>query len=448
VEIQKTIDSTYKTPILPLLNLIAIANTVFKGSFFMCARLQQLKPFKLLRPISTGLVLLLCSSVFADTGKPIAAHSLVMKQVMTQVATQVVERTIGPHGEAPTPYTQVRITATDIARLKAKKASAAIVMHTSSEFSSAVIAGIKKGLSELGIQVLAVTDADMDPKKQRADVETVLTLKPDLIIALVIDPVSGEIAFQQAVRQGVKLVFISNPPQGFQAGRHYAGIVTDDLFGMGKAAAEMLADSIAAQGDVAVLHHAANYYVTNQRDQAVKTVLRRYPNIRIVADKGIANPAEAEMIAAAILTQHPKIKAIYAPWDAIAEGVIAALRSAGRKDVKVVTMDLGAATALDMLKTGNMAGIVSDLPYDMGTTLASMGGLALLDKTTPAFVTVDAVKVTPANLKAQWQKALARPLPPILESALRKNLSKQIVPTPGAIPIPLTKTLPPTKVHP
>jgi ribose transport system substrate-binding protein len=324
----------------------------------------------------------------------------------------------GPAGAAATAPGQVRLGAEDAASLRGRGYTAALLMHTSSEFSRALCAGAGAVFKELGIKVVAQTDAEMDPKKQRSDLETVLALKPDIIVSLVIDPVSGAVAFRQALRQGAKLVFISNAPQGFRHGRDYAGIVTDDLAGMGAAAAKLLADSIGGSGEVAVIHHAANYFVTNQRDAAVRRELARYPAIRVVAEPGIANPNDGEVVAAAILTQHPRVKAIYAPWDLIAEGVTAALRAAGRRDVKVVTMDLGAANALDMVKRGNMAGIVSDMPYDMGRSLATMGALAMLGRPTPAFVTYAATPVTPANLAEQWPLALRRPAPAALRKAL------------------------------
>lgn len=328
----------------------------------------------------------------------------------------------GPHGELPTPYAEVTLKPIDIATLKRKSYRAALVMHTSSDFSSALIAGARKAFAELGITVVAVTDADMDPKKQRTDLETVMALKPDLIVSLVIDPVSGAVAFRPVVAAGVKLVFISNVPQGFLPGRDYAGIVTDDYVAMGQTAADVLAKSINGKGDVALIHHAANYFVTNQRDAAVKQALARYPGIRVVAARGIANQQDGEAIASALLTQFPAISAIYAPWDSIAEGVTAAARAAGRRDLKVVTMDLGAANALDMVKGGNMAGIVSDLPYDMGQTVARMGGLALLGQPAPAFVTVDALRVDSANLATQWQRALGRALPSaVTQAAARKG---------------------------
>ncbi|MFC0170781.1 substrate-binding domain-containing protein [Pseudoduganella danionis] len=327
----------------------------------------------------------------------------------------------GPHGEQPTPYAAVVLKASDIAALKRKPYRAALVMHTSSDFSSALIAGARKGFAELGISVVAVTDAGMDPQKQRTDLETVMALKPDLIVSLVIDPVSGAIAFRPVVAAGVKLVFISNVPQGLVHGRDYAGIVTDDYLAMGQTAADMLASSIKGKGDVALIYHAANYFVTNQRDAAVKQALARYPGIRVVATRGISNQQDGEVIASAILTQYPKLSAIYAPWDSIAEGVTAAARAAGRRDLKVVTMDLGAANALDMVKGGNMAGIVSDLPYEMGQTVARMGGLALLNRPAPAFVTVDAVRIDSANLSTQWQRALNRELPAAVVQAVARK---------------------------
>jgi len=332
---------------------------------------------------------------------------------------QILSR--GPHGEQPTPYAELALKPADIAALKRKAYRAALVMHTSSDFSNALIAGARKGLDELGIRVVAVTDAGMDPQKQRTDLETVMALKPDLIISLVIDPVSGAVAFRPVVAAGVKLVFISNVPQGFLPGRDYAGIVTDDYYAMGQTAAELLASSIHGKGEVALIYHAANYFVTNQRDAAVRQALARYPGIRVVASRGIANQQDGEAIAAAILTQFPTISAIYAPWDSIAEGVTAAARAVGRRDLKVVTMDLGAANALDMAKGGNMAGIVSDLPYDMGRTVARMGGMALLGRPTPPFVTVDALRVDSANLAVQWQRALNRELPAAVTQAVARK---------------------------
>jgi ribose transport system substrate-binding protein len=260
----------------------------------------------------------------------------------------------------------------------------------------------------------------MDANKQRTDIATALALKPDIIVTLVIDPVSGAVALRQATDRGVKAVLVSNLPIGFVHGKDYAGIVTDDLFVMGKSVAEMIGDSLGGKGEVALMFHDADYYVTNQRDRAVETVLRRdYPGIKIVTKQGIVNPSDGEIITSAILTQYPNVNAIYAPWDSIAEGTVAAVRTSGKKNVGVFTIDLGANIAMDMVTAGNMKGIVVNLPYVLGETLAKMGALSVLGKSTPAFVTVPAIKVTKSNIQAEWQRSLNRPLPAEIQQAIK-----------------------------
>ena len=255
-------------------------------------------------------------------------------------------QTVGPQGEKPTWFSDLKLTNSEKQQIRNGHYKAAYLLHTTSDFTNALLAGAKDAFKDLGIELVVTTDAGMDSTKQKTDVETALALKPDLILTLVIDPVSGAEAFRPAVQKGVKLVFMSNLPVGYVQGKDYVSIVTDDLFGMGKAAAEMLADSMGKKGNVAWLYHDASYYVTNQRDNAFKTVLQKsYPQMKIVAEKGIANPADAEAIAAALITQHPEINAFYVPWDTPAEGVVAACRAAKRPDIKVVTLDLGANNA-------------------------------------------------------------------------------------------------------
>jgi len=305
-----------------------------------------------------------------------------------------VYETKGPQGEAPTSYQSVVISNADAETIRNSKYKAAILMHETSDFVNAIISGAQDTFKNLNIDVVAVTDANYDSNKQRADIETALALKPDIILTLVVDPVSGAQALRQAVSQGVKIVLMSNLPSGFVHGRDYAGIVTDDLFAMGQAVAQMIGDDLKGKGEVALMYHAADYYVTNQRDKAVEAVLRRdYSGIKIVTKQGVADPAQAEAVTSAILTQYPKVNAINAPWDTIAEGSVAAVRTSGKKNVGVFTMDLGANNVMDMVTTGIIKGVAADLPYVLGETMAKIGALAKLGRPTPAFTVVPAIKI-------------------------------------------------------
>ncbi len=328
--------------------------------------------------------------------------------------------TKGPSGEDPTDSSAVVLSDEDVAAIQAGKFKVALLMHESSDWVNAVLAGAKDRFAELGFEVVAVTDAEQDPNKQRTDIETTLALKPDVIVTLVIDTVSSSVALKQAVDQGVKVVLISNLPQNFVQGTDYVGIVTDDLYAMGKNVAEMIGDDLGGKGDVALMYHDANYYVTNQRDEAVEAVLRKeYPEINIVTKRGIVNASDSEALASAILTQFPNVQAIYAPWDVLAEGVVAAARTAGNSNLGVYTIDIGANNAMDLAKGGNMKGIVADLPYELGRTLGNMSGLAVLDKEAPAFVTVPAIKIKKDNLAAAWLESLNREVPAEIAAALQ-----------------------------
>lgn len=328
--------------------------------------------------------------------------------------------TEGPSGETPTDSSEVVLTDEDVSAIKEGNYKVAILMHESSDWVNAVLAGAQDRFAELGFNVVAVTDAEQDPNKQRTDIETTLALQPDVIVTLVIDTVSSSVALKQAIDQGVKVVLISNLPQDFVQGKDYVGIVTDDLYAMGKNVAEMIGDDLGGKGDVALMYHDANYYVTNQRDEAVEAVLRKeYPEINIVTKRGIVNASDSETLASAILTQYPSVQAIYAPWDVLAEGVVAAARTTGNDNVGVYTIDIGANNAMDLAKGGNMKGIVADLPYELGKTLANMSGLAVLDKEAPAFVTVPAIKITKANLAEAWLESLNRDIPTEISDALK-----------------------------
>lgn len=328
--------------------------------------------------------------------------------------------TVGPQGEQAATHDQIELSPSDKEAVRSGKFKAAICLHQTTVWTKAVTNGIRDTFNDLGIEIVAITDAEMDSQKQTTDIETVLALRPNIIITLPIDPVSAASALRPAIEQGVKIVLLSNLPTGFVHGKDYAAIVTDDLFQMGKSVAEMIGDALGGKGRVALLYHDANYYVTNQRDLAVKAVLQRdYPGIEIVAERGIADPNDGNVVASALLTQYPNLDAIYAPWDTIAEGVVAAARSVSSK-VQIFTIDLGNTSAMDMARGGNMKGIVADLPYVLGQKLAEVGALSVLGRETPPFVTVPAVKIDRGNLAEMWPEVMNEPLPQDIANVLSR----------------------------
>ncbi|HSK96764.1 MAG TPA: substrate-binding domain-containing protein [Euzebyales bacterium] len=329
-----------------------------------------------------------------------------------------------PHGNPATPVTELELTDDEIAEVRAGGHTAAHLWAGAGEWYNAIDAGASDRFAELGVEVVTRTDAQFDPATQANDAGSALALQPDVLLTLIVDPVSGAEAFRPAVEQGVELVLADNGAQGYQPGDQYVSIVTGDHFGMGEAASELMAEALDGEGQIGMIFHDADFFVTNNRDNAFRAAIeQRFSEIVIVDAKGFVQENATAEAADAMLTQHPDIDGIYVAWDVAAEGVIETLRAAGRDDVAVVTHDLGATNAVDMAQGGNLYGTVADLPYDAGQAMATLAAYGLLDEPAPPFVAVDFVKVTRDNLADAWQRSLNKDLPDEVTRALEATAS-------------------------
>ena len=113
------------------------------------------------------------------------------------------------------------LTPDELAKVKAKHATAALVFHYGgNDWSNAQEAALKAQFAAEGIEVIAVTDAGFKPEKQVADIETVMAKKPDIIVSIPVDAVATAAAYKAAADKGVKLVFMDNVPKGFAPARN------------------------------------------------------------------------------------------------------------------------------------------------------------------------------------------------------------------------------------
>ena len=340
---------------------------------------------------------------------PLALAALLAASGSSQAAPKP---TSGPHGEAATPAAQLTLTPEQEAAVRAGGFTAALVWHTSSDYTTAVNAGAMDELQRLGIEVVAQTDAGFDAAKQMSDVETVMAKQPSLILSLPVDPETAPEAYAPAQAAGTKLVFVDNSPNGYVQGKDYVTVVSDDLAQMGAKAGQAMAEVIGSKGKIGYVFHDADFYVTNQRDQAFRqTILDEYPDITIAVEQGLADPARAEDIANALVTKHPDLDGIYVTWAEPAELVLAALRNAGNTHTKIVTLDLSEPLALDMVQGGNVAAIVADEAYAIGVGVARAGALGLLGQTVEPFFVVDALAVTSDTVRDGWNRSLHRDPP-------------------------------------
>lgn len=313
----------------------------------------------------------------------------------------------GPNGEDGTSAVDINLTQEQYDQIKEKNLKAAMLWAGASEWYNAMTDGAKAEFEKMGIEIVAISDAQFDPSKQATDIETTMALQPDIILTLPVDPVSGTRAFQPAVDAGCKIVFADNGVDDYKAGDQYVSIVTGDQYGMGRAAAKLMADSIGNKGKIGIIYYDVDFLVTNNRDnEFVRTIINDYPDIEIVAMSGFSAENATGEVAAAMLTQNPDLNGIYVSWDVAAEPVVSELKAGGYKDCKVVTMDLGGNNDLDMAQGGNVYGKVADMPFQIGETMAKIAAMDILGEEAPAYVLSGTVSMTKDNMVEAWNQSL------------------------------------------
>jgi ribose transport system substrate-binding protein len=371
------------------------------------------------------LALTACSSS-GDNGQTDGVDAAIVAQVdaaLAELDGQVLS--LGPNGETPSGFETTELTDEEVAQIQAGGYTAAIVMHYSgNDWSTAQIEGLKAEFARLGVEVVAVTDADFKPEKQVSDIETVMALNPDIIVSIPTDPVATSAAFKKAAAAGIKIVFMDNVPADMVGGKDYVSVVSADNKGNGVVSAHLFAKALNGKGKVGLIYHDADFFVTKQRYDGFKETLSQYPGIEIVEEKGIGGPdfaGDAQAAATAMLTKHADLDGIWGVWDVPAEGIMAAAREAGRTDLKIATQDLGTNVAIQLAKNELIVGLGAQRPYDQGVAEARLAAAAVIGKTgLPNFVALGALPVSHDNVLEAWKTVYSADAPASVKDAFVK----------------------------
>ncbi|QDI91930.1 sugar ABC transporter substrate-binding protein [Salicibibacter halophilus] len=326
----------------------------------------------------------------------------------------------GPHGEQADSAHELELSEEEIQEIRDGEYTAAIAMHyAGNDWSQAQINGLEDTFEELGIEITNVTDAQFSVEKQMNDIETILANQPDILVSIPVDPISTVGAYQLALDAGVDLIFMDEVPEGFTPEEDYTSVVSADNFGNGVVAAHLMAEKLNEEGDIGVIYHDADFFVTAQRVEAFEqTIEEDYPNINIASRDGIGEPEDGESVASSMLTRDPNLDGMFVVWDVPAEGAIAAADSAGHDDLVMTTIDLGANVGLDMARDGNIQGVGAQLPYDQGVAEAILAGYEILDKEAPPYVAVPALDVTRENIDESWNLIYNENVPQDIEDEM------------------------------
>lgn len=117
---------------------------------------------------------------------------------------------------------------------------------------------------------------------------------------------------------------------------------------------ESFAEAMGGTGDYAELVGKESDTNASIRSKGYHSVLDLYPGLKLVSRQSANwDQAQAFTVTQSILQAHPNVKGIIAGNDTMALGAVAALESAGRRDVVVVGFD-GSNDARDAILAGRM----------------------------------------------------------------------------------------------
>ncbi len=329
---------------------------------------------------------------------------------------------LGPNGEEPVDVSSLAdlLTEEDAEKLKRGKFTAAICFHyMAADWSQLQMQGCKAVLQKYGVKVVAVTDAELKTEKQISDYETVIQMKPDLLITLPMDRDATASVLRKAAESGIVISLMDTVPTGFKHPDDYAGMVSADNYTNGRVAAEILAEHLGGKGQVAIFDNKHSMFHTDARSRAAREVFAKYPEIEIVAQEKVGTTEEAAAKAESLLVAHPELKGLWTVWDGAGMAAAAVIENLGRKTV-VTTVDLSHDSAYSIATGGALIGTGSQHPYDQGIAEAMIGLAALLKKPTPAYVNVPGERVTRGSMKRSWYRAFRSPMPPEIRAALEK----------------------------
>lgn len=165
-------------------------------------------------------------------------------------------RSVGPDGEAAVDASTIELTDDQIAQIKEGGYTAAICLHYGgNDWSTSQQKGLEDTFGELGIEIVAVTDANFSAETQVSNIETVMAKKPDILVSIPTDATATADAYKQAAAAGIKIVFMDQRANGLEAGKDYVSVVSADNYGNGYASGTVLGDALGGKGKVAMVYY-------------------------------------------------------------------------------------------------------------------------------------------------------------------------------------------------
>jgi ribose transport system substrate-binding protein len=273
------------------------------------------------------------------------------------------------------------------------KTVAYVPITMAANITSSWAAGIKRALEPLGVKFV-IRDGNFDIDATSQAITNLIDQKVDVLIVQNTDVQAFAKLYRKAQQAGIYVVQI-----GMQSVVQTDGYAGPDWTSLGeKMAAAAIAKCGAAagkSGKVALVQGAVTsangIFVT----QAIEAAFKSHPDMKIVANQGSDwDPSKAHAIATTALQQNPDLCAFLGYWEDEDQGVVAAVKEAGKTgEVLVISSGIGEQKSCDMVSNGSF-----DLYYDYDSRIVAqeiVDTISSLLQTRPKAGGAKALQITP-----------------------------------------------------
>ena len=262
--------------------------------------------------------------------------------------------------------------------------------------------GVRAGVEQMAKKMNATVRQYVPTKPNNitegmSQLEDVGVTKPNLVLFMPIDPKAQLPTIKRLIDSGTPVLNYND-----KAGEApYLAFVGQDDYKLGYDIARTLFDHLGGKGNVVILEGIKGSNTGDERKRGFDAALKEYPNIKLLASQ----PANFQRLLGLqvmenLIQQFSDINGVISAADASALGAAEALKSAGRGNVPVVSIN-GVPEAVEAVKNGSLLAIAEFNGFKIGCVATEIGLRAIRGEKTPKRLLIPGAIITKANF-AEW----------------------------------------------
>jgi ribose transport system substrate-binding protein len=271
-----------------------------------------------------------------------------------------------------------------------------IVGSEGDDFYKAMECGAKEAAQRHGVQLDLQGPRAFDTSSQVQIVNSVVAKHPDAVLIAPTDDTALYPPLRQVHDAGTKIVTVDTTLRNKDI---VTAAIGSDYVQLGAEAAKELNTLLHGQGKIMVIASPPGVTTSDLSRRGLADTLARYPGLQLVSTQfSGGDAAKSASLLAATLAQHPDLAAVFTLNGSDAQGVVTALRQAGKQNqVKFISGD-AQPFQVDELKKGEVAELLLHKPFEIGEqgveqALAAVKGQPVRTESTTSIVVATAANV-------------------------------------------------------